>query len=74
MILAKKFHSLKKALYVFPIRGISPNLVTLVAGTSPILTLRRFTDRMTRDRCYDFLNIFAEKFSEKKGVFYSKQS
>jgi hypothetical protein len=69
MILAKKFHSLKKALYVFPIRGISPNLVTLVAGTSPILTLRRFTDRMTRDRCYDFLNIFAEKFSEKKAFF-----
>jgi hypothetical protein len=26
-----------------------------------------------RDRCYDFLNIFAEKFSEKIGVFYSKQ-
>jgi hypothetical protein len=27
-----------------------------------------------RDRCYDFLNIFAEKFSEKIGVFDSKQS
>jgi hypothetical protein len=26
------------------------------------------------DRCYDFLNIFAEKFSEKNGVFDSKQS
>jgi hypothetical protein len=26
------------------------------------------------DRCYDFLNIFAEKFSEKIGVFVSKQS
>jgi hypothetical protein len=25
-------------------------------------------------RCYDFLNIFAEKFSEKNGVFDSKQS
>jgi hypothetical protein len=23
----------------------------------------------TWDRCYDFLNIFAEKFSEKIGVF-----
>jgi hypothetical protein len=22
-----------------------------------------------RDRCYDFLNIFAEKFGEKIGVF-----
>jgi hypothetical protein len=25
------------------------------------------------DRCYDFLNIFAEKFSKKIGVFDSKQ-
>jgi hypothetical protein len=30
--------------------------------------------RVTRDRCYDFLNIFAEKFSKKIGVFDSKQS
>jgi hypothetical protein len=29
---------------------------------------------LTRDRCYDFLNIFAEKFCEKNGVFDSKQS
>jgi hypothetical protein len=29
---------------------------------------------LTWDRCYDFLNIFAEKFSEKIGVFDSKQS
>jgi hypothetical protein len=28
----------------------------------------------TWDRCYDYLNIFAEKFSEKFGVFDSKQS
>jgi hypothetical protein len=26
------------------------------------------------DRCYDFLNIFAKKFSEKIGGFVSKQS
>jgi hypothetical protein len=26
------------------------------------------------DRCYDFKNIFAENFSEKIGVFDSKQS
>jgi hypothetical protein len=26
------------------------------------------------DRCYDFLNIFAKKFSKKIGVFGSKQS
>jgi hypothetical protein len=29
---------------------------------------------VTRDRCCDFLNIFGEKFSEKIGVFDSKQS
>jgi hypothetical protein len=28
----------------------------------------------TWDRCYDFKNIFAEKFSKKNGVFDSKQS
>jgi hypothetical protein len=32
------------------------------------------TNRVTRDRCYDFLNIFAEKYREKIGVFDSKQS
>jgi hypothetical protein len=29
---------------------------------------------LTRDRCYDFLNIFAKKFCEKIGGFCSKQS
>jgi hypothetical protein len=29
---------------------------------------------LSRDRCYDFLNIFAEKIGEKIGVFDSKQS
>jgi hypothetical protein len=29
---------------------------------------------VTRDQCFDFLNIFAKKFSEKIGVFVSKQS
>jgi hypothetical protein len=28
----------------------------------------------SRDLCYDFKNIFAEKISEKIGVFDSKQS
>jgi hypothetical protein len=27
-----------------------------------------------RDRCYDFLNIFAKKISKNNGVFDSKQS
>jgi hypothetical protein len=30
--------------------------------------------RSSRDRCYDFVNLFAEKFSEKIGVFDSNQS
>jgi hypothetical protein len=30
--------------------------------------------RVTRDRCYDFKNIFAEKFGKNIGVFESKQS
>jgi hypothetical protein len=29
--------------------------------------------KATWDRCYDFLNIFAETFSEKIGVFDSQQ-
>jgi hypothetical protein len=29
---------------------------------------------VTRDQCYDFKNIFAEKLSKKIGVFDSKQS
>jgi hypothetical protein len=30
--------------------------------------------RPIRDQCYDFLNIFADKFGEKISVFDSKQS
>jgi hypothetical protein len=33
-----------------------------------------FCPSMTRDRGCEFLNIFAEKFSKKIGVFDSKQS
>jgi hypothetical protein len=29
---------------------------------------------LTRDRCFDFLNMFAENFSKKIRVFNSKQS
>jgi hypothetical protein len=34
----------------------------------------RIVNSVTRDGCYDFLNTFAEKLSEKIGVFDSKQS
>jgi hypothetical protein len=33
-----------------------------------------FSGAPTWDQCYDFLNIFAEKFGKKIGVFCSKQS
>jgi hypothetical protein len=39
--------------------------------TVPLSTLRR---RKSRYRCYDFINIFAEKFGDKNDVFDSKQS
>jgi hypothetical protein len=37
------------------------------------LDFSRLLSRVTRDRCYDFLKYFAEKFSEKIGVFDSNQ-
>jgi hypothetical protein len=45
-----------------------PNLISWsdLAGCPSVLNLR--------DRCYDFLNIFADKLGQKIGVFYSKQS
>jgi hypothetical protein len=45
-------------------------------GGSPGKTLHSISvnSRLTRDQCYDFLNIFAEKFSKEIGVFYSQQS
>jgi hypothetical protein len=38
------------------------------------LHLQTLSFRVTRDRCYDFKNIFAKKFGEKIGVFDSRQS
>jgi hypothetical protein len=32
-----------------------------------------FSYKSIRDRCYDFLNIFAKKIRQKIGIFYSKQ-
>jgi hypothetical protein len=36
--------------------------------------LQCFFRKQAWSRCYDFLNIFAEKLGEKIGVFDSKQS
>jgi hypothetical protein len=33
-----------------------------------------FSRRVTRDQCYDFKNIFAEKIQQTIGIFDSKQS
>jgi hypothetical protein len=38
-----------------------------------VTTYVRILSRLNLDRCYDFWNIFAEKFSKKIGVFDSKQ-
>jgi hypothetical protein len=40
--------------------------------TAPVIYYLNICE--TRDRCYDFFNIFAEKFRKKIGVFDSKQS
>jgi hypothetical protein len=46
-------------------------LAGLVATFSPLLP-QRLSRRMTRDRCYDFKNIFGEKFGEKHRRFLLK--
>jgi hypothetical protein len=51
----------------------------IMAGirTHGLLVWRRaklFRDSMTRDRCYDFLNIFAKKISEKLGFLTPKKA
>jgi hypothetical protein len=48
--------------------SFSPNF------TSEVLKNNLIDPRVTRDRCYDFKNIFAEKNCEKIGVFDAKQS
>jgi hypothetical protein len=37
-----------------------------------VMLLLHLVKTVTGDRCYDFLNIFAEKFSENIGVFWLK--
>jgi hypothetical protein len=49
----------------------SPNLVT--PTRTEVSGKKQWPDRPTWDRCYDFLNIFAEKFG-KISVFDSTQS
>jgi hypothetical protein len=52
------------------------------AGRSSLCRLDQVLDevrhfhrsKQSRDRCYDFLNIFAETFGDKIGVLYTKQS
>jgi hypothetical protein len=64
---------LKKLLFVF--------LSTSKMSTARVLNNKMstfknptFSQALTRDRCYDFLNIFTEKFSERIVIFDSKQS
>jgi hypothetical protein len=44
----------------------------LRGSTKPLFTSQNRVE--TRDRCYDFLNIFAEKIGGKNGLFDSEQS
>jgi hypothetical protein len=48
--------------------GLAPSLLQLALLLDPLLPEKRAFGQ-PRDRCYDFLNIFAEKFGEKIGVF-----
>jgi hypothetical protein len=47
------------------------NLATL-HQTVVQIKLSDSTNQRTRDRCYDFLNIFAKKFCEKKSAFLTQ--
>jgi hypothetical protein len=46
----------------------------VVKSTVLLLAAVFSTSEQPWDRCYDFLDIFAEKFSEKIGIFDAKQS
>jgi hypothetical protein len=49
-------------------------LIQIIFIENDILSSRMSRFVWIWDRCYDILNIFAEKISEKIGVFDSKQS
>jgi hypothetical protein len=55
---------LKKCLIFFKYVGHS----SFAAASAKVM------NSVTRDRCYDYLKIFAEKFGDKIGIFDSKQS
>jgi hypothetical protein len=54
-------------LVTLPAAAVHPAISTIVGNQDPV-------GSVTRDRCYDFKNIFAKKFCEKISVFDSKQS
>jgi hypothetical protein len=71
----KPFPSLLRTLLLLPPKA--DTLATNVIKTSDSIWKKPGAPEgtsLTRGRCYDFFLIFAEKFSEKIGVFVSKQS
>jgi hypothetical protein len=56
---------------IFTVKNGVAHGPAIIAGVVQILPVHPSNQC---DRCYDFLNFFAEKFSEKIGVFDSKQS
>jgi hypothetical protein len=64
----KYIHTKENKIYVIP------TIASILTGGIRFFDLFICKFRVTRDRSYDFKNIFAEKFSEKIGVFDSKQS
>jgi hypothetical protein len=56
--------------------GVVAHQFDELAASLAKLLRRRVADRRapTWGRCYDFENVFAKKFCEKSGDFYSKQS
>jgi hypothetical protein len=70
-IRVKKGTSVFVALHIIDNESFAIALAFTVQGG---LSDEFITANIPRDRCYDYLNIFAEKFSEKIGVFDSKQS
>jgi hypothetical protein len=72
-----KIYSATNSMVRFRIKIILPLYKNALAYfDAGVVSVCRFKSRRNGswDRCYDFLNIFAEKVCKKNGVFDSKQS
>jgi hypothetical protein len=53
---------------------LAPKLISCRFLHSSSLPGQFFVTRVTRDRCYDFKNIFAKTFCEKIGIFVQNKA